>query len=417
VSGRLEEHVRADLPGRFSEADMLRRQWSLVAATLEGAVLPPYEVLIHPSSSCNLRCQWCIGDHVPLELWSDERAPPLILDASKSAADRLPDRLAVPENLANLIEDLIAYRVWAPVPPDGAPDEFRVQNVSFSGLIGEPFAARKALVPALRRLAGAGMRTGVFTNGVLLDDDAVDAVMGIAYVHLSLDAASPTTYARLKLGGRSIGELRFRQAVANLRKLCEERRRRAGCDLEINVSFVLYPDNYTEVLDAARLVHGLGVDALRLKQDISGDRTLSRAQRREASELVARAREELESETFRVIEIHRLERHDESARRFSACRITNLMAAVGSDGCLYPCNYHPRPGGATYGDAITEGFRAVWEGARRRELRNRLPAICPKVCDPFKNRSNELLEAADAVAATSGLRVLRSEVAALPHVR
>ena len=131
----IAHHVRSDLPGRFSEADVLRRQWSLVAATLEGAVLPPYEVLIHPSSSCNLHCQWCIGDHVPLELWAEDGAPPVVLDAAKSGPERLPDRLAVPEHLLKLVDDLITYRVCAPVPPDGIVNEFRVHNVSFSGLI------------------------------------------------------------------------------------------------------------------------------------------------------------------------------------------------------------------------------------------------------------------------------------------
>ncbi|GAA4942982.1 hypothetical protein GCM10023224_26970 [Streptomonospora halophila] len=61
----LSSHVRPDLPGRFNELDVLRRQWDSFAATEEGQIVPPFEVLIHPSSGCNLRCDWCIGDHVP----------------------------------------------------------------------------------------------------------------------------------------------------------------------------------------------------------------------------------------------------------------------------------------------------------------------------------------------------------------
>jgi hypothetical protein len=64
----LATHVRNDLPGRFNELDVLRREWSRVEAMLNGETLPPYEVLIHPSSGCNLRCVWCIGDHVPIEI-------------------------------------------------------------------------------------------------------------------------------------------------------------------------------------------------------------------------------------------------------------------------------------------------------------------------------------------------------------
>ncbi len=80
------------------------------------------------------------------------------------------------------------------------------------------------------------------------------------------------------------------------------------------------------------------------------------------------------------------------SRHFSTCQITKLVAAVGSDGNLYPCNYHPRPGGATYGSGVDRSFGEVWEGQTRTELSLQLPAICPDVCDPFKNRSNALLQ-------------------------
>jgi hypothetical protein len=97
-------------------------------------------------------------------------------------------------------------------------------------------------------------------------------------------------------------------------------------------------------------------------------------------------------------------------RRFDSCSITNLMAAVGSDGHLYPCNYHPRPGGASYGSAIETSFREVWEGTQRMRMRRELPCICPKVCDPFKNRANEMLAAANAIVSEHGLDALSAAV-------
>lgn len=403
--------VRADLPGRFSELDVLQSHWSRWTATLAGEVLPPYEVLIHPSSSCNLRCAWCIGDHVPLELWDEEADEPRVIEAAKFADERLPDRLD-PESMLRLAQELVDYRVSSSVDtPDGPREEtFGVRNVSFSGLIGEPLVARRALVPTMHLLADNGLRVGIFTNGVLIDERVMEALLRIGYVHLSLDAATPETYGRLKLGGRPAGELRFRRALANLQAICEERRRRPGCSLEVNASFVLYPENHEEVYDAAVLLREAGVDTLRLKRDNSGDRPLSPPQRRRVAELVGRIRADLEDEDFRLIEIHRLDDDGEMRRTFSRCSITNLMAAIGSDGCMYPCNYHPRPGGVAYGNVIEEGFRSVWEGSRRRQLRERLPSICPKVCDPFKNRSNRLLEVASAVAASHGLDEVRRRV-------
>jgi MoaA/NifB/PqqE/SkfB family radical SAM enzyme len=186
-----------------------------------------------------------------------------------------------------------------------------------------------------------------------------------------------------------------------------------GSRLEVNVSFVLYPGNYHEVYDAARVAKAAGADRLRLKRDISGDRLLDRRQREEASALIDRIRQELVDDAFQLIEIHKLDYTDELTRRFHVCSITDLMAAVGSDGHLYPCNYHPRPGGASYGNAVETSFREVWEAPRRQELRQQLPVICPTVCDPFKNRANHMLQAAREIAATDGLGRLEGEVRAL----
>lgn len=410
----LRGRFRNDIPGRFNELDVLRRQWARFAASAEGQVVPPYEALIHPSSGCNLRCQWCIGDHVPLEIWDDEHESLMLLDASKQAPERLPDTLAEPAAMMKLARDLAAYRVTARYRSGGAEHSatFGIENVSFSGLIGEPLVARRALVPAMAYLAEQGMRVGLFTNGVLMNDQVIDVLLNTAYVHLSLDAASPATYAALKFRGHKAGETKFERALENLRKLVE-RRAEADSGLEISVSFILYPENYHEVYEAAALVREAGADRLRLKRDISGDKLLNPAQRSEANMLVGRIRDELVDESFGLVEIHRLGHLDEHTRTFHACTITDLMAAVGSDGHLYPCNYHPRPGGASYGSAIDTSFQEVWEGAQRMRLRRQLPSICPKVCDPFKNRANKMLEAARGIVDARGLDYLEADVARL----
>jgi MoaA/NifB/PqqE/SkfB family radical SAM enzyme len=172
----------------------------------------------------------------------------------------------------------------------------------------------------------------------------------------------------------------------------------------------MWPENYHEVYQAARLLRDAGVDTMRLKQDNSGQRLLSPADRRLAQELIARIKQELVSDRFRLVEIHQLAHPSEMVRTCDTCSITNLMAAVGSDGHLYPCNYHPRPGGASYGSALEHGFQRVWEGQRRRELRRQLPHICPAVCDPFKNRANRLLAGANDVVATQGLDRLERHI-------
>lgn len=115
-------------------------------------------------------------------------------------------------------------------------------------------------------------------------------------------------------------------------------------------------------------------------------------QKRHCIELLDRIRNELHSNDFVFIQIHKLDEELDLTRNFSKCRITDLMAAVGSDGHMYPCNYHPRPGGHSYGSVVDNSFQDIWEGELRKSLKCKLPKICPAVCDPFKTRANGLLQ-------------------------
>lgn len=158
----LRGSFRPDLPGRFNELDVLRREWPLFAASLAGQVLPPYEVLVHPSSGCNLRCQWCIGDHVPLEIWDSRREVLTVLEASKKAPERLPDVLADPAAMMKLARKLVDYRKASTYRSGGVERtaKFGIRTVSFSGLIGEPLIARAALVPAIGYLLARARDAG-----------------------------------------------------------------------------------------------------------------------------------------------------------------------------------------------------------------------------------------------------------------
>jgi len=388
----LLKHLRSDLPGRFNEADVLKKQWPRFAAHMQGAVLPPFEVLIHPSSACNLMCAWCIGDHVPI-VKTDGDARQVVLDAAKTAEERLPDVLRDPEAMMRLITGIVNYRKVGRWQEGGAwqEREFYVENVQFSGLIGEPLASKAAVMRAMNYLVDNSRRVGLFTNAVLADESTWDTLLRIAYVVVSVDSGTAETYGKLKYGGRKHGPEQFKQMLRNVEGLVRRRATTPDSRLAVNTAYIVYPENHHELYTAARILKDIGVDCLRVKRDISGDRVLSEAQQAATVEQIERIKAELEDESFRFFEIHNLGERPEFTRKFSFCTITELMAAVGSDGKLYPCNYHPRPGGTNYGDATVQSFGEIWEGQARARLKKGLPSVCPKVCDPFKNRANQLL--------------------------
>ena len=406
-------NLRLDLPDRFNEADLLRAQWPRILHALQGEILPPFEVLIHPSSACNLKCVWCIGDHVPIRIAAPNGSMQII-EASKTSPTRLEDRLAQSDNMLRLIAGIVEYRKTANCQIAGAAysETFRVENVTFSGLIGEPLVAKAAVLRGMQFLVDCGVRVGLFTNGVFMDSATHETLLRTAYVHVSLDAGTGDTYSLLKQQANPGGRHSIGRVLTNIGSLVEKRAKSPLSELRINASFVLYPENYHEVYQAAELLKSSGVDTLRIKQDNSARRLLTVDQRKEALELLERIHSKLEDRSFRVVEIHRLEDIDEMKRSFPRCLITDLMAAVGSDGCLYPCNYHPRPGGASYGSAIEQTFREVWEGSKRTQIKKGIPRICPTVCDPFKNRANRLLNAMNLVLEAGGesdLNLFREE--------
>ena len=409
MSVAIADVIRGDIPGRFNELDVLRRHRERYTAAMQGHNVPPYEVMIHGSSVCNLTCDWCIGDHVPMT--TDDGTGRLItISAAKTEQTILPDGLKDPAAMQRLAEQIIAFK--RVVPTEAGDQQFGIETVNFSGLIGEPLVNRGSLIPAIALLNNAGVRTGIFTNGILIGDEDLDTMAHMGFVHISLDAATGQTYAKLKYSGRAQGIHMFERAVASIARLADAKQK-LGTNLQVSVGFIVYPGNYDEVYDAARMAKERGAMSFKIKRDISCLRLLAAEERKVSAQLVQRIQDELADESFEVIKIHDIEEEATTRRQFDSCRITRLMASIGSDGNMYPCNYHPRPGAAHYGSVVEDGLEAVWEGTARSSMLPNLPRICPPTCDPFKGRSNTLFHTIEARRADVGDASVNAELDAL----
>ena len=380
-----KKYLRTDIPGIFNEIFILKKHRGRFNYVLNtDIVLPPYEVIIHPCSRCNLRCKWCIGGNVPTEKGE-----------TKADLQRLPSTLTDPSKMERLIKNLLSYKKTVTTTEDNKEIKktYGVENVSFSGLVGEPFVAKESFIRAVELLTEQNIRVGVYSNGTLLDDELIEALLKIAYINIDIDTGRASTYSKLKYRGDSKkGKALFNRLVKNIKKLVEARDKSRTSSLEINASYVLYPGNYKEIYEAAKLLKELGISNLRMKQDDSGQNLLSKEQIVKANKLIEKI-DRLVDEKFNFIRIHRLNNPSEMRRTVDSCMITDLIGAIGSDGNVYPCNYHPRPGGFSYGNALEEDFQQIWEGEERKKIKQKLPSICPKVCDPFKNRANKLFAA------------------------
>lgn len=338
---------------------------------IEGKPFPPFEVEIQMSSKCNLHCVWCIGGEIQ----------------EQRRVLQLPNNING-DNIDKIVEGIFKFQM----------NGLSIEKVKFSGFIGEPLLKKDATLKGIMSLAGAGLKVGLFTNGVFMDDDLTRRVLAnIEYVHVSLDAG-PITYCLLKTPNRPYDPTIFHRVINNIRDLADYREK-VGGKVEITCGFVIVPGNHSEIYETTRLVRDVGANDIRFKVDIGGRHDLERAGLiDEVFEQLRRAEEDFnDPPSFAVHIIHS---EDDTRNRSYAewrcekgCFFHNFLGTVGSDGLVYLCDHNTMPGAIPLGSALDNSFEDIWVNERRKYLTDGIRYTCQcGVCPPFGNRANFLLE-------------------------
>ena len=248
---RLKEIYREDLPGRFNETEMLYRHFSWILNIFDGKILPPYEILIHTSSICNLNCKWCIGGYVSFK---------------KNKEALLDNALMKKENMIKVVNDIINYRKIGYDYKNNCNREYKVENVTFSGITGEPLIARDSILYAINELSKHNIRVGIFTNGILINKDMHETLLKLGYILISIDAGNNETYNKLKCNGKATNN--FENILKNIEDLNESKKKYKS-NIDINVGYVINEYNYDQIYDLAAKLKRIGVHYLRFKTDIA----------------------------------------------------------------------------------------------------------------------------------------------------
>lgn len=388
----LKDIYRKDLVGRFNELDMLKNQFSRVINAFENNILPPYEILIHTSSICNLNCKWCIGSYV---------------SSNKNIDKLLPNNLFKMENMKKVINDIISYKKIGYDYINNCSKEFRVENVTFSGITGEPLMSKETILYAIEELAKNNIRVGMFTNGLLIEKNMHENLLKMGYILISIDAGNSDTYNQLKCNGKDTGL--YEKLLNNIKELCESKKI-YNSNTDINVGYVINQYNFDQLFDLAKILKSFGVHYLRFKTDIASLMNMNDEQKKAAKQQINKIKTELCDEKFEVVEIHDVLKSREKERHFSKCYVHYLISNISADGKVYLCNYHPKTNGYNYGSAIEENYGEIWNNIMNCQIDKEIPYICPSVCDPFKNRSNRLLEQAYNIYNEYGIEELKREI-------
>lgn len=285
-------------------------------------------------------------------------------------------------------------------------DPIRPVYLSLSGY-GETLM-NKQLTQMVAHATKAGSRVNLITNGTLLDAARTEALLdaGLAKLKVSIDAAEPEVYARVRAGAV------LDDVLANIGGVLARRNARGRGPI-VEVQFVLFRENVDQLARMIELCHtrlpGVELNILVMftygEQPAFVAKTITFGDAETLQEL-ARARVLAVSYGFRrtvgAIDaaVNQLTRNLENA----PCYVPWYSCLISTDGEVYPCCYHSIRG-ISVGNALREPFAEVWNGARMRAFRAQLrdQRCGDKVCASCRHEDAPMDQVFSAVARVPGL--------------
>jgi len=346
--------------GQFRyERQVLTSDFSRIENILKGeSVPPPLFVEIHPSGNCNLVCRWCrgpSGNKIP-----DFPASMLSLDV-----------------LERLIDEL---------------SRLGVKGVLFDGYYGDPLL-NPHTIPAMKKAVELEMQVSLGTNGTLLRQSVWQVAAQLTYVRISLDVASSATHNLLK-GTRGSP---FEAILKNLSGLVAVKRKQKT-NVRIGISYLLQPENISEIGSITEKAKSLGVDHVQFKLTLSDPMgRLTMAQIDTAYQQLAEAQKKYSCKDFRITVMQSKQEAVEemtvpSSPDWDRCYAHYLMAVVGPEGNVYPCCEHTDRSWESFGNIKEQSFEEIWFGKRKHDT---MACLCPSqdctVCSHYNTRINRFL--------------------------
>jgi radical SAM protein with 4Fe4S-binding SPASM domain len=325
----------------------------------EDASVPlPRRLQVEVTGACNLRCQMCLVAH----------RPPLAIRRASMTVERLRALL------------------------DELPD---LEELTLQGL-GEPLLAPD-LFAMIAEAKSRGVRVGFNTNAMLLTAERSERLveLDVDWLHVSIDGASPETFAEIRVGGR------LEQVVENLRTLVQIRARRGCRSPRIQLNTVLMRCNHLELPAIVELAASIGVDRMwvqRLSHDLQDVRDDSGYESlRVVTDAQLLGDEDVEPvlEAAAAIGLRhgldlRLPAGAGGGGRTRRCDWPWTASYVTHDGAVQPCCMVMGSDRVTLGSVARQSFTEIWTGATYDAFRQRLssndpPAVCAG-CSVYNGR-------------------------------
>jgi len=330
-----------------------------VIAILQGKIVPPFELEIQPSSSCNLACKHCFGRDYNL----------LPNKMGKNEFNKLAERI-------NEFEE----------------NGFKIEIVKFCGTTGEPLVNPHTPY-ALNLFKSIGKEVVVFTNGLNLDKRIENSniryyepIARIRRINLSLDAGSEETFYNLK------GRHGFERIIKSLEEIAKIRDNEKT-KVDIRVSYVIGEVNCKDVVEATKRVKNAGANEIIFRVDFTNEERINENSN-VIIENIKRAKE-YQDNFFKVPSVYSNEEISGKDCGFNSngikCFNQKFWACVGPDCNLYACGHRTYAGVKSFGNLLENSFRDLWLNNDRKYMLETLPDEACKNCSPSSKRRNDFM--------------------------
>ena len=304
----------------------------------------PKVVEIHPTDKCNHRCDYCFHGGTGYD------------------PERESEVLSI-ERYRELFEEL---------------SRLGIDDLSVAGG-GEPLMDPR--VTSIYRAANeTGQRIRTVSNGNFLHDDVLESVLDTAELRVSVDAATPETYGKLR---NVAGDL-YDQTIDNLTRIIEERDRQRA-ELEIGTTFLINDINKDEAVTFAEEMLERGVDEIIYKHDIYNLVTTDESE-------LARLQRSLKSIDSDKIEVRSKLSMDVPGTQ---CFVPYFKTAITPYGEVYSCCLGTQPGennGYGLGNLWNKSFEEIWKSSSELRKNMRTEGVDCESCNHTDYKINKEME-------------------------
>lgn len=309
-----------------------------------GQILPPINIRIKPTNSCNHNCRYCAYLADNLQLGQD-----------MNRHDSIPR-----EKMLEIVDDIA---------------DMGVRAVTFSGG-GDPFCYPH-LPDVAERLADKGVRFAALTNGAMLRGRVAELFAGHAtWIRISMDGWDDESYREY----RGCGDGEFTRIVANM---ADFKKLDGRCYL--GVSIVVDKQNSAHLYDLIRMLCEIGVDSVKIAPCIvSNDGNKNNEYHQPVFELVkeqlSRAILDFVGAGFEIFDSYHAQL-ESFAKNYRWCPYLQITPVIGADMNVYSCHdkaYNLKDG--LLGSIRDVRFKEFWQSDMDKFFRINPAMMCNHHC-------------------------------------